>query len=238
MNPKILIVIGNSCAGKSTFVRYYNNYFDHIYNEIDDYSPLREVFNIDDILWRGELQEFISYRNRMKFSLEIWEAYNKILKEGKDVKKYLYTKSAMNGGHDIIRPLLWDKILKFSLQNIENDKLYIIQFSRGRDSKYEKELSFNDIYDRSLRIIIDGINPELIQDMLIVNLSASLEVRKRRNTNRYLDGGHYVSDETMINVYNKDIFTYNKLSFLKCCLRILSNSSTFLPCPTYPLNRV
>ncbi|MDD2477316.1 MAG: hypothetical protein PHI32_15565 [Dysgonamonadaceae bacterium] len=231
MMPKIVIVIGNSCAGKSTFARYYNNYFDNIYNDIDDYLSLQEVFKIDDILWQGDLQKFLSCKDQLSCSFEIWEAYNKLLKKGEDVKKYLYTKPAVNGGHDIIKPLLWDKILKFSLNNIEKDKLYIIQFSRGRDLQYEKEFGLNNIYDRSLHIITDNVNIDLIRDMLIVNLSANLDIRKKRNVSRRLDGGHYVSDETMVNVYNRDMFVYHKISE-KYGYKIIDNFEI----PVYEIN--
>lgn len=212
MTPRIVIVIGNSCAGKSTFARYYNNYFDNIYNDIDDYLSLQEVFKIDDMLWQGDLQKFLSCKDQLSYSFEIWGEYDRILQKGEDVKKYLYTKPAADVGHNIVKPLLWDKILKFSLRNIEKDKLYIIQFSRGRDLQYEKEFSLSNIYDRSLQIITDNVNIDLIRESMIVNLSANLDIRKKRNISRHLKGGHYVSDETMVNVYNRDMFVYDKIS--------------------------
>ena len=39
---------------------------------------------------------------------------------------------------------------------------------------------------------------------------SNLDIRKERNTQRFLNGGHYVSNETMENVYSSDIFDYSK----------------------------
>ena len=49
-----------------------------------------------------------------------------------------------------------------------------------------------------------------IANILNVNLISSLETRKNRNRIRFENGGHYVSDDTMDNVYSKDIFKYTK----------------------------
>jgi predicted ABC-type ATPase len=207
MKPKIVIVIGSSCAGKSTFVKYYNKYFNNTYNEIDDYWALQEIFEMDDSLWKGNFQEFILYKNKLKYCFEIWETYINAIEKGKDVKQYLCTKYAIGGGHNIIKPLLWNKILKFSLRDIKKNEFYIIQFSRGEDFSQNKIMSSN-AYDESLQIIVNSFDS--VENILIVNIVAGFNLRKKRNTNRYLNGGHYVSEETMSNVYKNNIFLFNK----------------------------
>ena len=46
--PKNIIVIGNSCSGKTTFIDYFKKHF-NIYTDIDDLKPLLEMFMIDVI---------------------------------------------------------------------------------------------------------------------------------------------------------------------------------------------
>ena len=46
--------------------------------------------------------------------------------------------------------------------------------------------------------------------VLVLAFVSSLETRKNRNRIRFENGGHYVSDDTMDNVYSKDIFEYTK----------------------------
>ena len=63
-------------------------------------------------------------------------------------------------------------------------------------------------YFRSIKNFID--NSENNSNSIIVNLVSSLKIRKNRNRIRFENGGHYVSDDTMDNVYSKDIFEYTK----------------------------
>ena len=48
------------------------------------------------------------------------------------------------------------------------------------------------------------------ENLIIINLVSDLNIRKRRNIIRYKNGGHFVSEETMDNVYKDDVFIYNK----------------------------
>jgi len=83
----------------------------------------------------------------------------------------------------------------------------IIQFSRGSDELYELEFSEN-AYSHSIKGFINDLQNS--DNCIIVNLISSLETRKNRNRIRFENGGHYVSDDTMDNVYSKDIFEYIK----------------------------
>ena len=108
-------------------------------------------------------------------------------------------------GHDIIRPILWDYIIQMDVVNSEIHN--IIQFSRGKDELYELQFSQN-AYFRSIESFINNL--ENRNNCVIVNLVSSLETRKNRNRIRFENGGHYVSDDTMDEVYSKDIFEYTK----------------------------
>ena len=83
----------------------------------------------------------------------------------------------------------------------------IIQFSRGKDELYESQFSQN-AYFRSIESFINNL--ENNSNSIIVNLVSSLKTRKNRNRMRFENGGHYVSDDTMDNLYSKDIFEYTK----------------------------
>ena len=44
------------------------------------------------------------------------------------------------------------------------------------------------------------------ENTIIINLTSSIDLRKVRNLNRFKNGGHFVSEETMDKVYCDDIF--------------------------------
>ena len=199
--PNNLIVIGNSCAGKTTFIEYFKKYY-NIYSDIDDLDPLLETFMLDDLLYQNKIEQFKKIKENLKYVSKIWEEYNNNI----DLINH-YTKPANQGsGHDIIRPILWDYIIQTAV--INSKKHNIIQFSRGKDDLYETEFTEN-AYFRSIKSFINSL--EYNNNCIIINLVSSLEIRKKRNKIRFENGGHYVSDDTMDSVYSKDIFEYTKL---------------------------
>lgn len=198
--PNNIIVIGNSCAGKTTFIDYFKNYY-NIYLDIDDLDPLLETFMLDDLLYKNRIDEFRKMKNQLKYINNIWEEYNDNINSINH-----YTKPAKQGdGHDIIRPILWDYIIQMAVVNSELHN--IIQFSRGKDELYESQFSQN-AYFRSIESFINNLKNS--NNCIIVNLVSNLETRKSRNRIRFENGGHYVSDDTMDKVYSKDIFGYTK----------------------------
>ncbi|MDO5568724.1 MAG: PfkB family carbohydrate kinase, partial [bacterium] len=196
--PNNIIVIGNSCAGKTTFIDCFKEKY-NIFSDIDDLEPLLEVFKLDDLLYENKIEDFLNIKEHLIYSSFIWEEYNR------DLNNVLhYTKPSKSGkGHDIIRPILWDYIIKFAVAKCNNNN--IIQFSRGYDVNYTKEYKDNP-YVRSLSSFISKIN----QNLIIINLTSDLKTRKERNIIRFNNGGHYVSEETMDSVYGTDLFYYTK----------------------------
>ena len=165
-------------------------------------EPLLETFMLDDLLYQNKIEQFKKIKESLKHVSKIWEEYNNNI----DLINH-YTKPANQGsGHDIIRPILWDYIIQMAVMNSE--KHNIIQFSRGKDDLYETEFTEN-AYFRSIKSFINCL--EHNNNCIIINLVSSLEIRKKRNKIRFDNGGHYVSDDTMDNVYSKDIFEYTKL---------------------------
>ena len=146
--PNNIIVIGNSCAGKTTFTDYFKKYY-NIYSDIDDLEPLLEAFMLDDLLYQNKIEEFKKIKNEIKYVNKIWEEYNDNINSINH-----YTKPAnLGNGHDIIRPILWDYIIQMAIVNPETHN--IIQFSRGKDELYESQFSQN-AYFRSIKNFIDN----------------------------------------------------------------------------------
>lgn len=200
--PKNIIVVGNSCAGKTTFINFFKSFY-NIYKDIDDLAPLLEMFMIDDVSNSSNLEDFIKLKNKIVFMDDIYGIY---LKNYSNIEHY--SVAAKNGkGHDIINPDLWDIILKKSVKVLKNEN-NIIQFSRGRDEKYEKKYG-NDVYKRSLEIILQELDNK--DSTIIINLISDLKIRKERNKIRFEQGGHFVSEDTMDNVYKDDIFQYEHI---------------------------
>lgn len=198
--PNNIIVIGNSCAGKTTFIEFLKQYFT-VFTDIDDLEPLLEVFMMDDVSTDENEEMFKKVDAKIKFMHDI---YNEYLSDFDNINHY--SKKSKNGkGHDIVRPILWDLILENAITGLHQQN-NIIQFSRGLDSAYEKEVG-KDIYGRSIKLILNKLpNPT---NSIIINLTSDLDVRKKRNADRFARGGHFVSEETMEQVYGQDIFVYN-----------------------------
>lgn len=199
--PDNIVVIGNSCAGKTTFVDYFKEYY-NIYSDIDDLSPLLETFMLDDLLHQNKTEEFKKIKDKLKYVKKIWKEYNTDI----NAINYYTRPSKKGDGHDIIRPILWDYIIQMAIVNSEAHN--IIQFSRGKDELYESQFSEN-AYFRSIKSFINNL--ENNDNCIIINLVSSLAIRKNRNIIRFENGGHYVSDDTMDNVYSHDIFEYTKM---------------------------
>lgn len=197
--PNNIIVIGNSCSGKTTFINYLKKYYD-IYTDVDDLEPLLETFMLDDESLVLSKDQFTKLKDKLKFMDNI---YNEYIANYDNINHY--TKKAIYGnGHDIIRPILWDMILEKAVSVLHSEN-NIIQFSRGKDELYEHEFGKN-VYKRSIDSILDYL--PLKDKTVIVNLISPLTVRKERNAKRYENGGHFVSEDTMDNVYDKDYFSY------------------------------
>lgn len=201
--PKNILVIGNSCAGKTTFIDFFKTIF-NIYSDIDDLNPLLEMFMIDDISRTNNIEDLKQIKEKIKYMNDIYE---KNLIDFPNID--YYSEKVVDGnGHNIIKPILWDIILNKSV-SIDKEKNNIIQFSRGKDELYENEFG-NDVYKRSISEIIDALGNT--NELLIINLTSDLVIRKARNNIRFENGGHFVSEDTMDSVYCEDIFMYEQLS--------------------------
>lgn len=200
--PNNIIVIGNPCTGKTTFINILTKYFD-VYSKIDDVKPLQEVFYMDDTIRKNaDILTDSKFNKNIIYSKDIIEEY-KISYP----KINYYTKPSKNKkGHDIIRPILWNKIIEYAIMD-NNSKNKIIEFSRGKDEQYEKEYG-EDVYQKNIKEIFKYLVNK--DDTIIINIKSPYNTRIERNKKRAKRGGHYVSDNTMEKVYRKDYFNSEK----------------------------
>lgn len=66
---------------------------------------------------------------------------------------------------------------------------------------------------------------------VIINLVSDLKIRKERNKIRFEQGGHFVSEDTMNNVYKDDIFKYEHVGENKGIINLLG-----INYPVYTIN--
>ena len=219
--PKLIIVVGPSGGGKSTFVMNLRKYYKE-YRVIDDLFLLQEIFRIDDCIQdivtvpnsKNKSQGIAKFKKvgqNIQYCHEIWDNYHKIIMKGQyDKLKPRYSIACDNGGHKIIDPNLWDQVLKLLVRELDMQEHYILQFSRGTDQAYLKAkfITPNEVYLHAIQMIISNLPTTLKNSILIIHITASYRIRIERNKKRYLEGGHFVSDLTMQQVYAKDIFEF------------------------------
>lgn len=170
--PNNIIVIGNSCSGKTTFINYLRKYYD-IYKDIDDLEPLLEMFMLDDKSLVLSKEQFAQLKNNLTFMKNIYEEY---FESYGNINHY--TIKAIDGnGHDIVRSILWDMILEKAVSILHSENS-IIQISRGKDELYEKEFGKN-VYKRSIESMIDYVPNK--ENTIIVNLVLPLDIRKKKD---------------------------------------------------------
>ena len=198
--PQNIIVLGNSCAGKTTFINHFMNSVG-FYTILDDLRVLQEVFFIEDLLINKKYEEFINYEEKIKYIHEIYYEHKQKL-----FSPDYYTTISETGGHNIIRTELWNYILELLMKSA--NQYNIIEFARGTESKYIK--TKRNLYDEGLEIIVSDISDS--DKSLIIYIVADKEKRKQRNWVRYQNSGHYVSDTTMDNIYAKECFFYDEES--------------------------
>ncbi len=219
--PSHIIVLGNSCSGKTTFIKSLRSIYD-IYENIDDLKPLLEMFLIDDISYNHTKEKFRTIENKLEYMEEIYHSY---LTNFNNIEHY--TEKSENGhGYNIIKPILWDLILKKALSKSKGRNV-IIEFSRGKDPSYEKEFG-TDVYKRSIKLILNELHNT--ENVMIINLRSDLYIRKIRNEKRRKDGGHFVAEKTMNSVYKEDLFNY--VHTAKNCGYIIIDSQRY---PVYSI---
>lgn len=169
--PTHIVVIGPSCAGKSTLIKKLINSFD-FYSHCDDLTVLKERVELDE----GTLDKSLS-----KYYLDI---------DINDKK----TKKLSNNSFKIIDESLWKEVVKLLLNKCP--QYSIIEFSRGifskdKDKREEVYIPYIKMISESL---IDG-------EYIVVFIDEPYRKRLKRNIKRAKLGGHKVEDETFNTIY-------------------------------------
>lgn len=164
--PTHIVVIGPSCAGKSTLIKKLINKFE-FYSHCDDLNVLRERVEIDN----GTLDKSLS-----KYYLDI---------EINDKK----TKKLSNNSFKIIDESLWEEVIELLLKKCP--KYSIIEFSRGIFSKDKNKR--NKVYIPYIKIISESL---IDGEYVTAFIDAPYHKRLKRNEKRAKSGGHKVEDET------------------------------------------
>ena len=186
--PKNIIVVGNSCAGKTTFIDFFKSFY-NIYTDIDDLAPLLEMFMIDDVSNGKNLDDLINLKNKLIFMKDI---YNHYLNNFSNIEHYSVI--AKNGeGHDIINPDLWDIILKRSVGVLKNEN-NIIQFSRGRDEEYEKKYGVSVVLNHQVPTLENADN---VDGCIGVTILGQGDINAKLLDKWYDLGIRYVSSRTI-----------------------------------------
>lgn len=205
--PKHIIVVGNSCSGKSELSNYIIDYLSNHYEMIDDYNCLNDIFGLDDAIRASlNISDLLKYTYSNSKAHTVISEYRQLLSRGTLTNLTLYTTANSAGGHDIQRPELWDVILADSLSEVFVDKHYIVQLSRGADESYlnYKSIKASEVYDSALMLLIEKFKCNT-EDILLINMTADYDIRIARNILRAAHGGHLVSEEAMKTVYAEDV---------------------------------
>lgn len=219
-----IFIVGCPASGKSTLASAIVKKFP-FFNYSTDFFALIELFKIDDIfrdlvLNKGKIShnDFQLIENELH-SITYWNdlvsSRIKLFKSGILELNSIGTIKTNDGGHDIIKPQIWDEILLRTLKHIISSDYVIFEFSRGLDHKYIKyfNISNSEIYEHSFNIIKGNIPNLNYENSTILHVFTTKRNRLERNYLRMLNGEHFVSDKVMNTVYKVDYFKYNKAKF-------------------------
>jgi len=195
MKPNLIFIIGPSCSGKSSMSKSICRLYPE-YSVLDDAVPLYNIFAADTLLHQNKLSEFWEFAKANAI-----ETYY-----DKDDPCF-YSHPNPEGGFVIDNPIVWNIILTILGKQINTD-YSIIEFSRGNDVKYNQffDITNQEVYPISFNCLCKNIPTSVLKKSLIINIDAPLDIRCKRNINRYKNGGHLVSENTMNTIYEKDIF--------------------------------
>ncbi len=225
MLPNLIFIIGPSCSGKSSMSQIISRLHPE-YSVLDDVVPLYKIFNADILLHQNKLPEFWNYVKSNNLDLYY-----------RQENPLPYSHPNPQGGFLIDNPMVWNVVLAILSNQIVSD-YNIVEFSRGNDIKYNQFFKINnkDVYPLSFDCLCHNISEPVLKKSLILNIDSPIDVRKQRNIERYKNGGHLVSENTMDTVYKENIFSaknsFIKIRGIKVPVIFINNQNN---CSNFPL---
>ncbi|MBS1596099.1 MAG: hypothetical protein JST90_17435 [Bacteroidetes bacterium] len=179
----------------------------------DDYSVLKEIFELDNRIRTSTQSELIERLNDLRmntvFITDRIEAIVDAFIQGRLTQSEYAFQSLRNtdASHNILDLNVWHEVLEILLSKAsDNEAHYIFEFARGDAENYLKhnEIGPGESYTyHLLRLIKSGVN---LSSCGIVYIKSDLESRINRSISRKAKGGHYLSPEIMKAVYKSDSF--------------------------------
>lgn len=195
MKPDLLFIIGPSCSGKSSMANVIRQQ-DPSYQQLDDVTPLYQIFHADELLHEKRENDFHKFINENNLTA-YYDTKNPVV----------YSIPNLAGGYQILNPAVWNIVLSILGTQIKSAKC-IIEFSRGSDHNYNQMFNVSDdaVYKKSFDCLCADIPQTLLNKAMIIDINAPLDIRRQRNIVRFHNGGHLVSEKTMDTVYKQDVF--------------------------------
>ena len=220
MDSFVIFIVGPAASGKSTLAATVLRAFP-TFTFVSDLVALKELAHVNDCFQTMiAIQQQERYRS---FSQEIedlrgsfWNERSarkaQALAAGELRTEHLETVRTTDGGFRILDPAVWDDALSQTMASLENGGSHVVEFARGTDTKYleYRAISPRQVYHSAFAIVAASRSRVVLDQSLIIHVSAVRAERERRNHLRRVRGEHYVSQETMDEVYADDVFTFDR----------------------------
>lgn len=218
-SPYFIFIVGCPASGKSTLAQMICQTFT-MFEFATDLNALKEIFRINDLAVEcmmcekspQEIEDAFSVIGTSFFWTDILGTRIQQLKARSIGLEQLETIKTEDGGHRIRKPYLWDEVLCRSISTLNSNRCYAFEFSRGTDQAYMKEFNITpkEVYYHCFSLIFRN-NLNITKDnSLIIRVSASHDERERRDRLRKDQGEHFVSQQSMDEVYKHDVFYFEE----------------------------
>jgi len=216
--PYFIFITGCAAAGKTTLAQKICKTLP-IFNFSTDMFALKEVFLINDFLEDCIIKKksdkeikssFLHITGSCFYWKDMLEKKIEELRTGNLTIEALDTVKTEDGGHRIRRPYLWDEVLYRSCTICNKDECYVFEFARGADLSYLEKYNIgaSQVYHRCFSIIRNSNRNVTAGNSMIINIVTERRERQERNRLRRIRGDHFVSQQTMEEVYKDDIFSF------------------------------
>lgn len=219
--PNLLICLGPSLAGKTTFIKTWQK--EHPEHEhVDDRPVVMEYLALDALVHEAAstdqlTTELRNFAATSKYLSDLADQYISEINETARIPKPRYCIQTIDHGQGDRRPALdyqighpsvWDDIMVRLGKSLEHDQKYILEFARGHRDIYltEHNIRPEDVYPKALSCLLSSMPKTLRQSAAIVHLTCNFDERFKRNDIRRKTTGQELPDSVLCDVFKKDNF--------------------------------